>query len=61
LDGIPARFIFDSADVIAHPLAHVINLSLIQGIVPDELKAELFPYSRNQTKPKLKITVLSLF
>lgn len=38
LDGIPAMFIVDSADVIAHPLSHVINLSLLQGVVPHDLK-----------------------
>ena len=39
LDGIPARFVRDSASIIACPLRHVINLSLIQGIVPDDLKS----------------------
>ena len=39
LDGIPARFVRDSASIIACPLRRVINLSLIQGIVPDDLKS----------------------
>ena len=39
LDGIPACFVRDSASIIACPLRHVINLSLIQGIVPDDLKS----------------------
>jgi len=34
LDGIPARFVVDSASLIACPFTHVINLSLIQGTVP---------------------------
>lgn len=39
LDGIPSRFVRDGASIISCPLAHVINLSLIQGVVPDDLKA----------------------
>jgi len=41
LDGIPSRFIRDGAPVISHPLTHVITLSLIQGVVPDELKSAM--------------------
>ena len=29
----------DSASIITCPLTHVINLSLIQGVVPDDLKS----------------------
>ena len=36
-EGIPARFERDSVSIIACPLRHVLNLSLIQGIVPDDL------------------------
>lgn len=39
LDGIPARHVKDSAPIIAGPLSHVINLSIIQGIMPDDLKS----------------------
>ena len=39
LDGIPARFVRDSASNIVCPMSHVINLSLTQGIVPDDLKS----------------------
>ena len=39
LDGIPARFVRDSASIIASPLSNVINLSLLQGVVPDDLKS----------------------
>ena len=38
LDGIPARFVRDSASIIVCPLSHVINLSFIQGIIPFDLK-----------------------
>lgn len=39
LEGIPARFVRNGASIIACPLTHVINLSLIQGVVPDDLKS----------------------
>ena len=39
LDGKPSRFVRDSPSVIVCPLTHVINLSIIQGIVPDDLKS----------------------
>ena len=37
LDGIPSRFIKESASLLACPLAYVVNLSIIQGIVSDDL------------------------
>ena len=37
-DNIPACFLKDVCYVIAKPLAHVINLSLTTGIVPNDLK-----------------------
>lgn len=36
LDGIPARFLKDSAAVIAPTVAFLVNLSLSNGSVPDE-------------------------
>ena len=36
---ILSRFVRDCASIIACPLTHVINLSLIQGVVPDDLKS----------------------
>ena len=39
LDGIPSRFVVDAAPIIAYPLSHIINLSVIQGCVPDELSS----------------------
>ena len=39
LDGIPARFIKDSASIVTVPIAHIINLSAITGVVPDDLKS----------------------
>jgi len=39
LDGIPSRLVVDAVPMIAYPLSHIINLSVIQGCVPDELKS----------------------
>ena len=51
LDGIPARFVRDSASIIASPLSNVINLSLLQGVVPDDLKsARVVPLFKKNDK-----------
>jgi len=51
LDGIPARFVKNGAAVIFGPLAHIINLSLIQGRVPDDIKmARVVPLYRKSDK-----------
>ena len=47
LDGIPCKFVRDSVTIITCPLTHIINLSLIQGVVPDDLKsAKVVPLLR---------------
>ena len=38
LDNISARFLKNAADLIASVIAHIINLSLEQGTVPDNMK-----------------------
>ena len=38
LDKIPARLLKDSASVMAPSLTHIVNLSLLTGVVPDEWK-----------------------
>lgn len=38
LDEIPSLFLKDIAPVIAKPLTHIINCSLLSGVVPDEFK-----------------------
>ena len=38
LDGIPARFIIDSTDIICKLLCHIVNLSIQSGGVPCEIK-----------------------
>ena len=59
LDGIPSRFVKDSSTIIASPLSHIINLSLIQGVVPDDLKtARVVTLLRKMIKLRWEITVL---
>ena len=54
LDGIPSRFVRDGALIIACPLTHVINLSLIQGVVPDDLKsARVVPLFKKNDKTEV--------
>ena len=38
LDGMPARFIIDSADIICKPLCHIVNLSIQSGEFPCDIK-----------------------
>ena len=62
LDGIPSRFIRDGASIIVcphPPLTHIINLSFIQGAVPDYLKsARVVPFfSKRMTKQRLATIV----
>ena len=54
LDGIPSNVVRDSATIIACPLTHIINLSLIQGVVPDDFKsARLFPLFKKNDKTEV--------
>ena len=39
LDGLLSRFVRDSAFIIVYPLTHIINLSIIQSVVPDDVKS----------------------
>ena len=38
LDGLPAKFIIDSAESIVKPLTYIVNLSIESGVFPDDLK-----------------------
>ena len=38
LDNLPAKFLRDGAKHLAHPLPHIINLSIHHGKVPNEQK-----------------------
>lgn len=65
LDGIPARFVLDSASIIASPLSHIINLSIIQGSVPDDLKlARVVPLYKKNDKTEVgnyrPVSILSI-
>ena len=54
LDGIPSSFVRDGDSIIACPLTHVSNLSLIQGVVPDDLKsARVVPLFRKSDKTEI--------
>ena len=55
-------FVRDSAFVIVCPLTHVINLSIIQGAVSDDLKsARVVPLLKRTTKLMLVIIGRFLF
>ena len=65
MDGIHARYVRDSASIIVCPLGHVINLSLIQGIVPDDLKsARVVPLFKKNDKTEVgnyrPVSILSI-
>ena len=56
LDGIPSLFVRDSAPMISEPLSHIINLSIIQGSIPDDLKSSrFFPLFKNNDKTEVDI------
>ena len=48
LDKIPPLFLKDTAYVISKPLAHIINCSLMSGVVPSDLKrARVVPVNKS--------------
>ena len=55
LDGIPSRFVRDGVSIIACPLTHVINLSLIQGVAPDDFfkSARVVPLFKKNDKTEV--------
>ena len=51
LDGIPARFIKDAAEVIKGPITYIVNLSLRSGIFPNEMKlAKVIPLHKKKSR-----------
>lgn len=43
-DGISSKLLLKSIDIILHPLTHVVNRSLVEGVFPDGLKcAKIIP------------------
>ena len=57
LDGIPSNFVRDSVSIIVCPLTHIINLSIIQGVVPDDIKSVRVVPLYKKTKWRLATTV----
>ena len=54
-DGIPTKFVKLSIFSILSPLKHLINLSLITGIFPNDLKiARVMPIYKSADKDQLK-------
>ena len=52
LDGLPAKFIIDSAESIVKPLTYIVNLSIESGAFPDDLKrAKIVPIYKKKAKP----------
>ena len=59
LDNIPAKLVTDASEIITSPLTHIINLSLSQGIMPDDLKnARVVPLHKKTVKQMLVTTAL---
>ena len=60
LDSLPARFLKDGAEVLACPLAHIINLTLHSSQIPEDMKnARVVPLYKN--KVKLSLETIDLF
>jgi hypothetical protein len=65
LDGIPSRFVKDAAPIISGPISHIVNLSIIQGSVPDSLKlARVTPLYKKSDKTQVgnyrPVSILSI-
>ena len=51
LDGIPARFVKDAAEVIKGPITYFVNLSLRSGTFPNEMKlAKVIPLHKKKSR-----------
>ena len=61
LDSLPARFLKDGAEVIACPLAHIINLSLHSSQIPEDMKnARVVPQSKTEAGNYRPVFILSV-
>ena len=65
LDGLLSRFVRDSASIIVCPLTHIINLSIIQSVVPDDVKsARVVPLLKKKDKTEVgnyrPVSILSI-
>lgn len=51
LDGIPARFLKDAAEIIINPILHIVNLSIRSGTVPNDMKlAKVIPLYKKKSR-----------
>ena len=51
LDGLQAKFLIDSVQSIKKPLTHIINMSIISGLFPKELKkAKVISFHKKNSK-----------
>ena len=58
-DSIPARFVQDAASVLTKPIVHIINLSIKQNVIPNDLKnARVVLCLRKTREVRLEITDL---
>ena len=58
LDDLSARFIKDGARVIAPMITHIVNMSIRQGIIPDDLKrARVIPIHKPDVSLKLAVSI----
>ena len=66
LDGMPARFIIDNANIICKPLCHIVNLSIQSGEFPCDIKkkAKITPIYKKKAKTEVgnygPVSVLSI-
>lgn len=65
LDGIPARFLRDGAEVLKLPITFIINCSISEGKVPEELKeAKVKPLYKKNDRLKAEnyrpVSILSI-
>ena len=59
MDQIPAKFLMDSAEVLAFPLRNVINLSITLSTFPEDCKvAKLKPILKKGARTDPKTTEL---
>ena len=65
LDGMPARFIIDSANIICKPLCHIVNRSIQSGEFPYDIKKDkITPIYKKKAKTEAgnyrPVSVLSI-
>ena len=62
LENIPTRILKDGAVFLKMPITFIINMSIAEGIVPDEFKAaKVNPLFKKAVDMRLETTDLSVF